>query len=476
MRGPWKPSSGGTTWEHLELLGLILDLAPSPIFAVRRNGKIAWQNYAFHLLTGYRPREIRAFAGYLECLRPRDLAGQPLLLDPCWSRERPLSYGELRVLVKADREVVVDLAAFPIMEDTGQAGGALVFLQDRTAEASLQGKLSSREKLTGHLERVARVFEMLVEAMPDSLLVTDAAGTVNYVNPMLARTIGLPLPRIRGAPIERFLQPATRPKAKQGGPPESPIPSQGSVRIMALVRSDGSRCFVAVSATALADRDGSVFGTMYICQDLTEIRRRMKAEARLDSTHPADAAAGAETRPCQQDDRLERVSALFTTRIEEMRAIVAASRLERRRLIEVFVDEIEQSSPERRGHSGRVARLAGSIGRELFLPPEQIERIEDAARLHHVARPEIRDRLGLGPEIEEMLANHGVDFHPTPTRIDEPSLGARILRVADGIDTFLRRPVVEDPESARAHLATHRGSLYDPEVVDAALECLEYLE
>jgi putative nucleotidyltransferase with HDIG domain len=67
-------------------------------------------------------------------------------------------------------------------------------------------------------------------------------------------------------------------------------------------------------------------------------------------------------------------------------ARLAQLRLETTRALETFANVIDERDAGTYRHSSRVAELVGALARDLRLPPEQVERLEVAGRLHDLGK------------------------------------------------------------------------------------------
>lgn len=170
-----------------------------------------------------------------------------------------------------------------------------------------------------------------------------------------------------------------------------------------------------------------------------------------------------------------------------------------------LVTALELRDPYTAGHQKNVARLAGSIAREMGLPESEIDGIMLAASLHDIGKlhvpveilakpglltvPEMRlvqDHVRAGYEILK-----GIDFpwpvadwvlqhherlngsgYPKGLKADAISLGAKIIAVADVFDSMVaHRPyrAAHGADDAVTELRRGRGTLYHPTTVDACI-------
>jgi putative two-component system response regulator len=175
-------------------------------------------------------------------------------------------------------------------------------------------------------------------------------------------------------------------------------------------------------------------------------------------------------------------------------------------IIEALAAVVETKDPYTAGHQHRVADLARAIATEMGLTPEQLDGIRLAASIHDIGKirvpSEILNRPGkiLDPEMEiikchpeagyEVLKN--IDFpwpvaeielqhheradgtgYPRGLKAEEGLVEAKVIAVADVVDAMSsHRPyrAALGIESALKEIEKGRGTLYDPDVVDACLK------
>lgn len=166
---------------------------------------------------------------------------------------------------------------------------------------------------------------------------------------------------------------------------------------------------------------------------------------------------------------------------------------------------LEKRDPYTAGHQQRVAEIAAAIAAEMGLPPERIEGLRFGALIHDIGKiavpAEILNRPGRLSELEFGLikahseAGHDIVkdipfpwpvaqmVHQHHERLDgsgypqglkgaEIMLEARILAVADVVEAMVaHRPyrAALGMEAALKELERGRGTLYDPDAVDASL-------
>ena len=172
-------------------------------------------------------------------------------------------------------------------------------------------------------------------------------------------------------------------------------------------------------------------------------------------------------------------------------------------IAETLINAMEAKDLYLRGHSQRVAELAGALGEEMGLDAGTIEDLRAAGRLHDVGKIGIRESILNKPdrltnEEFEHVKRHvqiGLDilaplFHiKTPLKFvehhherwdgagyphglagEDIPLGARILCAADTFDALTSKRAYRDPMAPNAaleHLSVDAGKHFDPDVYDA---------
>jgi len=167
---------------------------------------------------------------------------------------------------------------------------------------------------------------------------------------------------------------------------------------------------------------------------------------------------------------------------------------------------VESRDPYTAGHEQQVAKIACVISEKMLLPADRVDAIRVAGQLHDIGKiavpSEILTKPGrLSPLEMEMVKTHcrnaydilkAIEFpHPVAKIIlqhhermdgsgypqglkgEEILLEARIIGVADVIEAISsRRPYrpAKDVDVAMQEITDHRGTLYDANVVDAALD------
>lgn len=178
-------------------------------------------------------------------------------------------------------------------------------------------------------------------------------------------------------------------------------------------------------------------------------------------------------------------------------------------IVQVVTRMVEARDPYTAGHQQQVARLAVSIGKELGLSRDQLEGLSVGGRIHDLGKicvpAEILSKPGaLSPAEFALIQAHceqgfriidGIDFpwpvgrmvlehhekwngrgYPEGLSGEQILLEARILCVADVVEAIAsHRPYRPGLglDSAISEIASNRGVLYDPAVVDAFMKLVQ---
>ena len=221
---------------------------------------------------------------------------------------------------------------------------------------------------------------------------------------------------------------------------------------------------------------------------------------RCDAFGHAAARPGSAAFPRSHDDITQWVQRLRqhsrSTYTESTHALVAA---------------VDAKDPYARVHSITVARYAEAISRQLQLPARTIETVRSAALLHDIGKIGVPDAILTKPgpldeeefrlirrhpetaveilgqvsflrEEKDLILHHHERFdgggYPGGLARERIPLGARILAVADALETMLSARSYKasySMERVRRELIAGAGSQFDPNVVDATLRWLDQL-
>ena len=302
----------------------------------------------------------------------------------------------------------------------------------------------------------ADVYRALIEEMSEGAL-TVAEGVILYANHCLAEMLKMPLEKVIGATLSTWIAPESQATLQAL---LSKVVTEKQREEIYLLASDRTRVAVYVSVNRLLF-DGMPDVFCLVASDLTLVKKQ------------------------------QQLAQLQSSLNDTMRAIASI---------------VELRDPYTAGHQVRVADLAVAIARQMALPDNQVHAIDLAGTVHDLGKikipSEILSKPGNISDIEFSLikshAQAGYDIlktitfpwpiaqmvlqhherldgtgYPQGIRGDAILLEARILSVADVVEAMAsHRPYRPSLgiEAALDELSENRGSLYDPQVVDACVK------
>jgi len=151
-----------------------------------------------------------------------------------------------------------------------------VTLKQRELQEALEKVRESEASLLAEKTRI----EVTLHSIGDAVITTDAAGHLQYLNPMAEKLTGKQLDEVRGCPVKDVLQLIDE---DQRRPVESSVEAclrngvvVGTVEHVLLVRPDGSEVDVVSTAAPIRGKDGLLIGTVLVLHDVSRARKLAK--------------------------------------------------------------------------------------------------------------------------------------------------------------------------------------------------------
>ncbi len=218
----------------------------------------------------------------------------------------------------------------------------------------------------------------------------------------------------------------------------------------------------------------------------------------------------------ENNTSLQKQNLLLAKRIEEstrnLTRLYEDLRSTYMRTIKALAQAIEARDSYTHSHSENVAHIAVAIATQMGLSSVEVETVREACELHDLGKIGIGDAVLLKPssltpqeweqvkkhpmtgaqilepltflnDVIELVRQHHEHFdgtgYPEGRKGDDILLGARILHVADAYEAMTSarsyRKVPFTKEAAIAEIVKHRGTQFDPQVVDAFLKIVDRL-
>ncbi len=160
--------------ETERLLGAIVQASGDAILCLDRNGTILSWNRAAEQIYGYAAAE--AVGHPIALLLPPDRSGEYRELMTRLDRGGPAEHFESERVRRDGRRITVSLSASPLKDQAGDIIGLSITSRDIT------DRLRSEEEL--------RKLSSAIEQSPVSILITDAQGRIEFVNPKFTQMTG----------------------------------------------------------------------------------------------------------------------------------------------------------------------------------------------------------------------------------------------------------------------------------------------
>jgi PAS domain S-box-containing protein len=407
-------------------------------------GTILYWNTGAENIFGYTAEEVigRRTA---DILYPQDDAGTRQSIEEVKSfifREKQGTSCEVREVTKDGRTLWINLHVTPRFDDHGQVIGILGIGQD----------ITERKRAEGQLRGQALIFENI----RDGIIMTDLQGNIMSWNPAAERMFGYYQDEVFQKTIELL-----RTKIIKGTLCDGRWTGE-----MDFIRKDGTNGVCETTVVPLRDENDNITAVFGVAHDITE---RKQTEKELQRSY----------------DRLR----------ETLIATVNA-----------LASTVEMRDPYTAGHQRRVTLLACAIAEEMGLTNDQFDGLRMAGLIHDLGKinvpAEVLSKPGRINDIEFSI----IQFHPQichdilktielpwpvativlqhHERLDgsgypqglkdgEIMLEARILAVADVVEAMAsHRPYRPSLgiKLALEEITKHRGTLYDPDVIDACIK------
>jgi PAS domain S-box-containing protein/putative nucleotidyltransferase with HDIG domain len=433
-------------------LSLHVQKTPLAVIEWDTDFRVVQWNHAAQEIFGYTAAE--AIGRHAEFIVPGNFKDQ---VDRIWNDLLANRGGDRSTnenLTRDGRTIFCEWYNTPLVDGAGRVMGVASLVQDVTERHRTETALRDSEEL----------YRRLVASIPDLIIRTDLAGNIVFANEVAARLNGNGGPQaLVGRNVFDFVVAEDREKAiaasrrmfeKKIGPQE-----------IGLVFVNGTRIPFEIDGAILRNADGSPYGIVYNCRNITE-RKRAETDLREG--------------------------------LAKLRATLKAS-------IDSLASAIEMRDPYTAGHQQRVTVLARAIAGEMGLADERVEAIEIAGIIHDIGKlyvpAEILSKPTKLTDLEyAMIKMHAQAGFTILSKIDFPwpiarivhehhefingsgypqgltgkdiLLESKILNVADVVEAMSShrpyRPAL-GIGAALEEIAQKRGILYDREVVDACL-------
>jgi PAS domain S-box-containing protein len=254
--------------EERERLHVTLASIGDAVICTDTSGTITFMNEVAIRLTGW-PRDEaigKSIDQVFRVVSESDRSPQPSpTVRALQTGSAMLLGGEVLLIARDGRELVVDDSAAPIRTADGTLIGAVLVFRD--------GSERRRSELA--MIEANQSFQTVIDAAPLAIIVFDPEGTVRLWSPAAERifgwtadeVIGKFLPTIPADKLEDFTT------MRQTAANHQMVIGYEAQRL----RKDGMRVEISFSTAALRDASGNLTGFISIADDVSEIKRAQKA-------------------------------------------------------------------------------------------------------------------------------------------------------------------------------------------------------
>jgi PAS domain S-box-containing protein/putative nucleotidyltransferase with HDIG domain len=343
------------------------------------------------------------------------------------------------------------------------ANKELVFQSEEKADRAAELAIANKELVFQNeaLKQSEEKYCSLVANLNEVIYMLNAEGRITYISPVIESLTAVKAEDVVG----KLFMPYIHPEDRQGllESFRRTLSGQVAPAEFRLLRNDGTSIYVRVLSRAIVEN-----GQVSLAGVLSDITESKRAEERLRESHA----------------KLEKT---FDQTVESLSSIT------------------EMRDPYTAGHQVGVARLACKIASEIGMSTEQICAIRTAALLHDIGKiivpSEILNKPGKLSVLEqsfveahaqssyEILKTIEFEFpiaeivlqhhekldgsgYPRGLSGDNILKEARVLTIADIVEAMASyrpyRPALP-LKTALEEIGSHRGALYDADVVDACL-------
>lgn len=251
--------------EKVRMFAAVVESSIDSIITMTLDGDITAWNRGAETIYGYSPEE--AIGRNVEFLIPEDRKGEYDDILGLVRDGETVDQLETVRRHKCGLDIPVSIKASPLVASDGSIYGIAKISHDITA-----------------FKRAEQNFRLVIETTPSGIIVVDAGGRINLINPAAAKLFGYTRGELLGERVEKLvpLQSQTEHIALRAGYTASPMKRpMGEGRDLRGLRKDGTHFYVEIGLSPIQ----SDAGQQILCSivDVTERRRAHKQLAQYAS-------------------------------------------------------------------------------------------------------------------------------------------------------------------------------------------------
>ncbi|MES1243781.1 MAG: EAL domain-containing protein [Acidobacteriota bacterium] len=245
---------------------------------VYQEDELLYANPAVTNLTGYTVDELLGLPAWHVVHPDHQALVRERILARLRGEEVPTHY-EIKILTKDGRERWIDATSTVLtLEDLGVAAMATAvdITERKLAEDSLRETNARLEQAVEALAQEKELAQITLASIGDGVIRTDAAGIVDYLNPVAERLTGWSSAEACGRPVGEIFNVMDESTGKAlANPVERCLQEEAVVELAGyslLARRDGRDFAIRDSAAPIRDRIGRIAGCVLVFKDVTQLR------------------------------------------------------------------------------------------------------------------------------------------------------------------------------------------------------------
>ena len=274
--------------ESLSKLANVVEFYPDATLITDNNGKVVAWNKAMEDMTGVPAAEMigkgdhEYAVPFYGCRKAMllDLAGLPE--EELKNKYESISYrnGKLEAVaikaVLAGREAVLYATAGKLYDDRGNVTGAIESIREVTGQYHMEEMLQSQYvSLKAQHEKLAELWTV-IEHSPSIVMITDARGRIEYVNPKYTQVSGYTLEEVAGNDPHKIN--ASTLSVEEIKKRNAVLRSGSEWRgEFSKRRKNGEPYWVSASVSSVKDKDGAIVHYVNVEEDITDMKRTEEA-------------------------------------------------------------------------------------------------------------------------------------------------------------------------------------------------------
>ena len=250
-----------TLRESEEKFRVLAESTPTAIM-MYQNNKYVYANPAAERISGYSLEELVTMdfwafihPDYRHLVQERGQKRQ--------TGESTVSRYEFKIVTKDGTEKWVDLSGAPMMRGGSPAG--IISVMD----------ITDRKRVQEELQESKELYTRLVDTIPDIIVRTDLEGTILFVNDYTLQISGYNRDELEGQNILTFVSPEDRDSVMQNS--LLMMENRLGPKEYHLIMKDGRKIPFEVNGDVLRSENGTPFGIVNVCRDITERKHAEEA-------------------------------------------------------------------------------------------------------------------------------------------------------------------------------------------------------